>query len=196
MFGLFCLTAPQYYLLRMLHLYIHNNKSCQSFLFVYQPFWYQKLDLTWCQQVNTFFVLERRSRLAAIHKILVGDSQETVWSTFLCWNRREDEKPWHRHQTPNIRKTLQQISRREDMHMIQQLCIQVMKLVFHLDESGSFWTQKSRKSTGEKTQYRMRESYISYFGCVVVWEKVTGVCLVMVVLHSWLEKSLIWSIAY
>ena len=104
-----------------------------------------------------------------ISRRLTGDSMKYI---FMLEQKRRQETLA---QTPK-HQTSERLSSRlaggKTCTWYMQLCIQVMKLVFHLDESGSFWTSRSLgRVAGENTQYKMQESNISYCGCVVVWER-------------------------
>ena len=87
---------------------------------------------------------------------------------FVTLNRRErKEKPWHRQPNTKHQATLQQISRREDIHMVQAAINRNSEIVFDRDH---FWTpRRFRKIAGEKTHYiETKRVTLSYCSCV--WE--------------------------
>ena len=60
--------------------------------------------------------------MSITHETLIGDSEERDGKKyiFLTLNRRErKKKPWHRQPNTKHQESVQQLSRREDIHMVQ-----------------------------------------------------------------------------
>ena len=115
-----------------------------------------------------------------------GDGKKYIFLTL----RECKEKPWHRQPNTKHQKSLQQLSRREDMHMVQAARnINSENCIWQ----RPFWTPRCfRKIAGEKTHYIANKGVT--YRIVVAYEKSQhwkGV-LITVVLHNMLEELLIW----
>ena len=115
-----------------------------------------------------------------ISRRLTGDSMKYI---FMLEQKRRQETLA---QTPK-HQTSERLSSRlaggKTCTWYMQLCIQVMKLVFNLDESGSFWTQKSQKCSWRADTMDAEFKRVM-FHIVVVW------------LHERSQLFVLWWLCY